>query len=221
MQFDPMADAPSSPLENPVSEFKERKAGLVLFGILEMLLGCLAGALIVLMIFGQLMVARATQQPLQLRTIIPGVLFYGFAAATLVTLGIGSLRARRWARALSLVLSWSWLVTGLIVMLFMVFFLPKLLRSLPGAGGPGLPPGALKAVILGVLAVIGVMFILVPGVLVLFYRSPHVKATCETRDPLPGWTDACPLPVLGLGLWIGLAALYLLAMPFSMNGVFP
>src|SRR5688500_7149487 len=105
-----MADVPFSPSGSSLPEYKDRKTGLTVFGILEILLGCLAGLLIVLMVFAQLMVAQATQQSPQFRMIIPSLLLYGMAAAALITLGIGTLRARRWARALSLVLSWSWLV---------------------------------------------------------------------------------------------------------------
>jgi hypothetical protein len=67
----------------------------------------------------------------------------------------------------------------------------------------------------------GVLFVAVPGVLVFFYQSRHVKATCESRDPSPRWTDACPLPVLGLSLWLGFGAVTILALPLSTHGVLP
>ena len=47
------------------------------------------------------------------------------------------------------------------------------------------------------MAFMSILFIVVPGILVIFYRSPHVLATGQTRHPSPSWTDACPLPVLG------------------------
>jgi hypothetical protein len=42
--------------------------------------------------------------------------------------------------------------------------------------------------------------------LVLFYSSKNVKATCEVRDPQVRWTDKCPLPVLAISLMSGAGA---------------
>src|SRR4029079_15914317 len=50
------------------------------------------------------------------------------------------------------------------------------------------------------LSVTFVIYIVIPGIAVLFYRSPHVKHTCDVRDPVARWTDRCPLPVLALCL---------------------
>jgi hypothetical protein len=49
--------------------------------------------------------------------------------------------------------------------------------------------------------------VLLPGAFVLFYRSPHVKATCERRDPSVPWTDRCPAPVLAAALLSGATSL--------------
>ncbi len=45
-----------------------------------------------------------------------------------------------------------------------------------------------------------------PGILVRFYRSPHVKATFEAKDPSLPWTDRVPAPVLALTLLFGFGA---------------
>jgi hypothetical protein len=214
-----MADAPP-PLPGSTLSYKDRKTGLVIFGIVEILLGCLAVLLIGLMVVGQIMLARNTGEPPRLQMILPTTALYGVMAIVLITLGIGSMRARRWARALSLVLSWAWLVAGLCALGATVFILPGVLRT-AGGGGPGLPPQAMVVVTVVAVCIVGLFFVLVPGMLVLFYQSRHIKATCENRDPQVRWTDSCPLPVLGLSLWLGLGAAYLLLMPFFMNGVFP
>jgi hypothetical protein len=215
-----MADAFPPPPGDVLPTYKDRKTGLVLFGIFEMLLACLVVLVIGLMFFGQIMMSRTTGEPPQLRMIAPTVALYGVMAMALITLGIGSVLARRWARALSLVLAWSWLATGLCALCGAVFILPKVLRT-AGGGGQGLPPPAMVVAMVVAISVIALMFVLVPGILVLFYRSRHVKATCETRDPQVRWTDSCPLPVLGLSLWLGVGAAYMLLMPFFMNGVLP
>lgn len=54
-----------------------------------------------------------------------------------------------------------------------------------------------------------------------FYQSRRVQATCEVRDPSPGWTDACPLSLLGLSLWLGFGAVTMLAPPVFIHGVLP
>jgi hypothetical protein len=200
--------------------YKDRKTGLVVFGIFEMLLGCLVVLLIGLMFLGQIMMAKTTGESPQLRMILPTVGLYGVVALALITLGIGSVLARRWARALSLVLAWPWLITGLCTLGLTVFILPKVLRGV-GGGGPGLPPLAMVVGMAVAISLVSLMFVLVPGILVLFYRSRHVRATCESRDHQVRWTDACPLPVLGLSLWLGVGAAQMLLMPFFMNGVLP
>ena len=86
-------------------EFKDRQTGLIVFGILEILLGCLCALLVPLMIWGQAMSAQATGGAPNFRMAIPGALVYAMLAVALVWLGIGSMRFRRWARALLLILS--------------------------------------------------------------------------------------------------------------------
>jgi hypothetical protein len=66
-----------------------------------------------------------------------------------------------------------------------------------------------------------VIFLVLTGMLVLFYRSPHVKATCEARDPVVRWTDACPLPVLALSLMLGFSAESMLPMLVAYHSVMP
>jgi hypothetical protein len=201
-------------------DFKDRRTGLIIFGILEILLGGLAALMILLMIFAQVMAAKATQEPTPLRQMIPGLVFYAIVAVVLIALGIGSCQTRRWARALSLLVAWSWLAMGVISMVAMAFFLPSILNA-PQAQGQKLPESARLVVMLVSMIFMGILFLAVPGVLVLFYQSRHVKATCETRDPSPRWTDACPLPVLGLSLWLGFGAVSMLTLPISIRGVIP
>ena len=203
-----------------VPNFKDRRTGLIIFGILEMLLGGLAALMVPLMVAGQLMASRATREPVPLRQIIPGMAVYIIIAAVLVGLGIGSVKSRRWARALSLIVAWSWLVMGVLIVGLMAFFLPSVLKASQPQGQT--LPGPAQAVVMVIsLVFMGILFVVVPGVLVFFYQSRHVKGTCEARDPLPGWTDACPLPVLALSLWLWLCAVTLLAVPLYTNGVLP
>lgn len=216
-----MNETPTAPAVLTVLDFKNRRTGLIVFGILEILLGGLAALLIPLMIFGQVMAAQVTHEPTPLRQIIPGVVIYGIAAGALIGLGIGSCKIRRWARALSLIVAWSWLAMGIISIGAMGFFLPSILKTAPQPQGQALPESAMLVVMLVTMLFMGILFVVVPGVLVIFYQSRHVRATCEAQDPTPCWTDACPLPVLAMSLWLGLGALTMLTLPLSTNGVLP
>ena len=115
--------------------YKDRSAGLIVFGILTILLGCLAGLLVPLMLFGQAASAKATSAAAPFSTILPVLSIYGILAVALVWLGIGSIMARRWARALLLIFSWTWLIMGLIVVIFLAFFIPRLLANMPPGVG--------------------------------------------------------------------------------------
>jgi hypothetical protein len=205
--------------------YKDRSTGLIVFGILTILMGCMIGLLILLMLVGQVAAARATNaSPTPLSAILPAIFIYGILAVALVWLGIGSIKARRWARALLLIFSWSWLVMGVFGLLFIALFMPKILANLHDSAAPGqpaMPAAAITGMIVGMVIFFGVFFVLVPAIWTYFYGSRHVKATCETRDPVTRWTDACPLPVLALCLWLAFSAPMMLAMPLMGHGVMP
>jgi hypothetical protein len=188
------------------------------------LLGCLAGLFVLLMLV-QVVASRAGQVPAtSASAILPAVTIYVGLAVGLIWLGIGSCMARRWARALLLIFSWCWLVIGLLVVVFMAFFIPKILANLPAsgtAGQPAMPPAALGAVMVILFLVFSVIFVVMPAIWTFFYHSRHVKATCEARDPLTRWTDACPLPVLAFSLWLIFSVLMILLMPVVGHGVMP
>ena len=101
-----------TPVEASVlSDYKNRSTGLIIFGILTLLLGGLCALFIPLMLFGQTMAAKAPNAPPpNTAMLLPGLAMYGGLAVALIWLGIGSIKARRWARALLLIFSWTWLI---------------------------------------------------------------------------------------------------------------
>jgi hypothetical protein len=155
---------------------------------------------------------------------LPVMAIYGIMAVVLVWLGIGSIMARRWARALLLIFSWFWLVVGVLALGFMAFLSPRMLAGMTAAGTAA-PPASnarLQVIVMAVMFLFyGVFFLILPAVWTFFYNSRHVKATCEARDPVPRWTDACPLPVLGLCVAVMFSAPMMLVMPFSGHVVMP
>jgi len=222
-----MNDEPLPPLQAvppPAPEHKDRSTGLVVFGILTLLLGCLVGLLTLLISIPLLKVKPAGAPPVNASGLLMGLGLYGGLAVTLIWLGIGSLQKRRWARALLLIFSWSCLVTGVCLTAVMPFFMRKVMANVPPnakTGQPALPPAAITGMIIGMTVFLLVFFVLVPALWVFFYGSRHVRATCVAQDPVTRWTDACPLPVLGFVLWTWLAVPMMLLWPLTGHAVMP
>jgi hypothetical protein len=204
-------------------EFEDRKTGLTIFGILTILGGCLAGCMVPLMILGEGLSAKATGISPNYRTAIPGLVMYGGMAVAFIWLGIGSIMAQRWARALLLIFSSSWLALGVMMLPFMIYVfsnMGEMIKQSAPEGKP--PPPGVGAVAMGIgLMFFGIFFVAIPAIWAGFYRSRHVKATCESRNPMLSWTDACPLPLLAVALWVGWAAPMMLMMPLTSNSVLP
>ena len=211
--------ADSAPVVPP---HKDRSTGLVVFGILTILLGCIAGLMMLMMVVQFSMVASTNPQ-LPFSMMVPAVSIYGVLAVALVWLGIGSIMARRWARALLLIFSWSWLFVGVIAIISLAVMLPRVFDNLSNgtSGQPALNAAMKNAIMAFAFVFYGVVFVILPSVWTFFFHSPHVKATCAVRDPVPCWTDACPLPVLAVSLWLLFSVPMLLLMPLTGLGVMP
>jgi hypothetical protein len=202
--------------------YHDRSVGLVIFGILTILLGCAAAGLCLLMLVGTMINTGDAATQTSPATLIPVVAVYAILAVALVWLGIGSILARRWARALLLIFSWTWLIAGVFGMLAMAALLPKLMHNFPvPPGRPALPPGALEGVMIFAFILDGFFLVVLPAIWTYFYSSRHVKGTVEWRNPNPGWTDACPLPVLAGCLWAISSSVMLPMMAFTSYGVAP
>jgi hypothetical protein len=204
---------------SPPEGFKDRSTGLIIFGVLQIVIGAICVLFIPTMVAGQVMAAKATGNPPNFRMIVPGVVTYLMLAATFISIGIGSIKARRWSRALSLILGWAWLIVGIFAIAVSSFVLFQALAATSQAQGT--PQAAIMITMVVVAAIFSVMFIILPGGLVLFYGRKDVKWTCETRDPIERWTDRAPLPVLALALMLGFGAVSMLLMPVANNGVLP
>jgi hypothetical protein len=135
---------------------------------------------------------------------LPGIFFYLLLAAYFVVTGIGSVRLRRWARPIVLIVSWVWLVSGVFAMAMLSTVLPKMMEQAPK------PPGTTAEVMSFAQGCafffMAVFYLFLPGLFVTVYGSPSARATFERRDPVPRWTDRCPTPVLGLSLLLAYCA---------------
>ncbi len=192
-------------------QFKDRKAGLVIFGILTVMMGVVCALFVPLAIFAQTVSAKPAGTPPNYHVIVPAIVTYGGLAAILIWLGIGSIKTRRWARALLLIFSWSWLIVGVLSFVVVAFMAPQFLQAIEAAQRPGQPelsPAAKSIILLIPALMLLVIFFVLPLIWVLFYQGKHVRATCEARDSVVRWTDRCPLPVLAISLWLAFGALF-------------
>jgi hypothetical protein len=189
---------------------KDARTGCIAFGVLEILMGIACVLLVPLL----LVAASLPPQEANHRQLISSVATCVLAAVAFVWLGVGSISCRRWARTLLLIVAWSWLVAG-VMMIVVLAIVMSMMASQLATGAAGI------AVILLFLAILGLFLVVVPGALLLFYQNRNVQATFEARDPSPRWTDACPLPVLMTALWIALGALLTVPAIASRDGIFP
>jgi hypothetical protein len=107
-------------------------------------------------------------------------------------------------------LSWLWLISGALAMVSHWLLMPRL-QDL--AGMVELPGGAMTVVFATTSLLLGFIYVLLPLAFVLFYRSPHVAATCRARDPGPSWVDGCPPSIVSLVVVYGIGAASLLVVP--------
>ncbi len=186
------------------SEYSDRKTGLVLFGVLEVAIGCVCALAMLAVLLG-LAVSKGSSGPAPSPyAFAPAIAMYGVFAVAFIWLGIGSINARRWARAILLCGSAVALIGGIFSCASMSFVLPHMFDVMTQQGQPTLQPTVLRIVKIFTAVFMLIVYIVIPGALFLFYRSPHVKRTCEVRDPVERWTDRCPLPVLALSLPMGI-----------------
>jgi hypothetical protein len=191
-----------SPLPSP---FRDRSTGLNVFGAIEIVLGALTFLLIPMMLLGAL-VSRRAGGAMPAGSYIQNIISYTVAGTALIVLGVGAVRARRWACALNLILSWTWLVVGVLSTALITAILPTtFVAAMKTAAATGPSPAALSRGVLAVILTLGIAFcavflVVLPILFVVFYRKPDVAETCRRRDPVERWTDRCPLPVLALSL---------------------
>lgn len=201
--------------------YRDRSTGLQVFGVIQIILGALVALFIPMVLLGAVMSRRMTGMAMPMGTYMMACLTYAVLAIALVTPGIGLIRARRWAWALTLILSWFSLIIGVFVTVLMTAVLPssfaaglrKAAASNPGASG--LSTGVSAVILTFVIVLFAVFLVAIPLAFVLFYRRKDVEATCKHRDPVERWTDRCPLPVLAASLLFAGAAPYYLVLSFT------
>lgn len=170
------------------------------------------------MLLGAVMSRKIVGGSMPAGSYVSGICTYSFAAAALVTLGIGSIQARRWARALNLILSWAALILGVIGTIALAVFLPRVMMSAfqqAAASTPDAPPmsrGVMAVVLTIMIVFFSIVFVVIPLAFLLFFSRRDVEETCKRRDPVERWTDRCPLPVLAVSLLFTFGGVYAVLM---------
>lgn len=190
--------------------FKDRTVGLIVFGCVEVLMGGLCALMVPLMLVG-MMFQPPGGPSMDLRMMLPGMIFYCMVAVFFIWVGIGSILTRRWARAVMLVCSWLWLICGVLGMAVTIWMLPNMFDQMPP--GQQMPQEMVLVMQIMTGGFAGCFYVILPLAFVLFYRSEDVWATCQAADPRVRWTDRCPLPVLALVIMFAFGVFSLVWMP--------
>ena len=186
----PDTESPGTPAQSPASSappppgFEDRSTGLLIFGVFEIVGGVLAALAIPAAWFFMLSprFPRPPGSEMSPRFVVLNCAGWAAAAVVLVTLGLGAIRARRWAWALNLILSW------------LVFLMLAIVAgSIWIVTEPGSP--------VRFMVIPGLLMLGIAGLFLLFYRRKDVELTCKLRDPVERWTDRRPLPVLAAALF--------------------
>jgi len=205
----PVADRP---------QYRDRGTGLILFGVVQIVLGLLAALMVPFAALGAALSHTVPGAPATSpRQYLSGIAIYALVAGLLLTLGIGSIQMKRWARALSLVVSWYWMITGALITVLLTAVLPVTMRTVlqvqakSGGQSAALSATALAIILTVIIVFAAVFLIAIPAALVVFYSRKDVAETCRHRDPVERWTDRVPLPVLGASVVFVAQSLYLLS----------
>jgi hypothetical protein len=221
-QSDPIASAviavPAAPPPPEVPTYTDRGTLLMVFGVFQIILGLLAALMVPLVALSAFMSRLSPGGTMRAGQFFSGVATYAFIAAALLALCIGSVQMKRWARALTLVTSWYWLIMGALVTVLLTAVLPVTMRTVLAQmkqSGPETPSPAASTAVLAVILTLMIIFmafflVVVPLAFVIFYNRKDVAETCRQRDPVERWTDRTPLPVLFASIVLFTGAVYLL-----------
>jgi hypothetical protein len=186
----------------PAAVPRDRSAGLVFFGLVQLALGALCALIALGVAAAMSTLPRAGNGAPPAAALTPSLVIDAVAACYFVSVGIGSMRKRRWARALSAAVSALWLALGIVAAAVLFVSIPKLLIVVPPSE---------EQLFVGSMVTFAVMFfVLLPLALLLFYKSEATRTTCERRDARIRWTDRAPLPVLALAILLAFASISLL-----------
>ncbi|MFI5381252.1 MAG: hypothetical protein ACHRHE_18295, partial [Tepidisphaerales bacterium] len=179
------------------------RGGLVAYGIITILIGVLAGCMSLMMPVA-LFVAPGSAAA----GIVASMLMFIAIAVGFIWVGIGSCQCRRWVRPVVLCIAWPWLVIGTLSGIFVA----TMLRDMPMPPNATMPAQARTIMFVATGTMMAIMYILIPSAYIAYYQRRSVQETLNLCDPHPRWTERCPMPVLGLSIWLVIMGLGSLSM---------
>ena len=183
--------------------YRDRSTGLTIFGVIQIIAGAFCALMAPLALLGFVMSKKASGITAPVGSEVIAITQYLAVAILLIILGIGSIQARRWAYALSLILSYVWLIGGILGTIVITAVLPVTIKvAMHQAAGGEEPPAVFMAVLLTIAIVFLAIFLIVlPTIFLTFFRKKDVWETCRRKDPVERWTERAPLPVLAASLF--------------------
>lgn len=212
------AAAPALPPQEPA--YKDRSGLLKVLGILKIVLGGLIALLAVLMTgltaaLPALAAESAPPPPDNMGALMAMIAFtYGMMAAGFIVLGVGTLRARRWALALNRAFVWLWLAMGILGTVLVPLFLGLMFHRMQGNEADT----GFLVVGVGVMTLFCALFYIgLPLLARWLYHLKGLTETVQARD-VPRWTDRFSIPHLG---WAALLFQSALFSPVMFMGTYP
>ena len=216
----------ATPLDARPLPFTDRRTSILVVGVFLILMGALSGCIGVASPVGMLLASVvpaprggatgggatrpvAAPFPFDWRTAASAMLIYAAVAVFWIWVGIGAVKTRRWVRPLMLIVGWTWLVSGVVGVVYWAVQSPGLVDAMAASAPPGSPrpPVRVFQVIFWSTGVAMTLFMVVlPALLVWLFSRKGVRETVEHFDPVTRWTDRCPMPVLAVSLWLVAAA---------------
>jgi hypothetical protein len=180
-------------LEAQSDPSKDQSVGLVVFGTLDILMGifCFALAMILLIV-----VSSAGLHGLKPVHFWMTMVLLFYLTGWFIVMGLGSIKGRRWARALLLVGAWVSVFFGTLGLALILYVLPEMVNLM--IDSPMIPARAALGLLYFITFVLVLLQLIFPLVAIAFYGRKSVQLTCERRNPKPDWTDRCPLPLLAM-----------------------
>ncbi|HEU4402751.1 MAG TPA: hypothetical protein VFT43_11655, partial [Candidatus Polarisedimenticolia bacterium] len=154
--------------------FKDRSVLLTLVGVVEILLGALSlliGAISCVGLFVGRLVPGASTSAMTPAVAMMSTSVYFFTAALFVWIGIGTIKGRRWARAIMLIVSWPWLIAGTLSLILVGLLIVRM----PQIQTPELSSSVMTFVLFLVLGFASIFSTFLPGLFLLFYGSQNVR----------------------------------------------
>jgi len=206
----------------PPSLEHNRRAGLIAFGVISLLLG--AGSGLIALVVATLLIQEAgSRKPMgDIPELVLAVGTYSFFAFGFISLGVSSIKCRRWVRPMVLAFGAVMIVGSLLK--FTAIGLVVLEKKW-AVETMHVPSSHIANV--DFAAVVFALLIVLASIYVAFYSKDTVRQTLQAYDVKSSWCEHCPFPVMiaAVGLFVAGAGVILLSIdsraPFggpALNG---